>query len=187
MDLNQEKEMVFRAQRDPEAFGLLFDKYYQEIYGYILKRTINVQLTEDIVSETFFKALNNLKKFKWQAVPFSSWLYRIAINELNDHFRVSQKTSLSLNELQENSGFDIQSESNLEIELMEKQNELEKHQSFIQMHKKVKELPDIYQEVIALKYFEKKKISEIAEILNKKEGTIKSLLSRGIDKLKELM
>lgn len=187
MDLTQEKELVLKAQRDPEAFGLLFDKYYPQIYGYILKRTINVQLTEDIVSETFFKALNNLKKFKWQAVPFSSWLYRIATNELNDHYRGSQKTSFSLNELQEKSGFDIESESNLEAELIEKQNDLEKHEAFIKMHNKIKELPEVYQEVIVLKYFEKKKIIEIAEILNKKEGTVKSLLSRGIDQLKELM
>jgi len=55
------------------------------------------------------------------------------------------------------------------------------------LHKKISELPFIYQEVIALKFFEKKKIREMVKILGKKEGTIKSLLHRGVEKLREKM
>jgi RNA polymerase sigma-70 factor (ECF subfamily) len=48
-------------------------------------------------------------------------------------------------------------------------------------------LPDKYRQVIALRYFEELSIREIADILHKKEGTIKSLLSRGLEKLKKMI
>ncbi len=63
--------------------------------------------------------------------------------------------------------------------------ELEKHKQFLSVQKALKELLLKYQEVISLKYFENLKIKEISIVLNKKEGTIKSLLSRGISQLKE--
>lgn len=55
------------------------------------------------------------------------------------------------------------------------------------IQEKIFKLPVKYQEVIVLRFFEKKKIKEIAEILGKKQGTIKSLLHRGLEKLKNLI
>lgn len=63
--------------------------------------------------------------------------------------------------------------------------ELSKHRQFMEISVKLKELPGRYQEVICLRYFEGKSNKEIGEILNKKEGTVKSLLSRGLDKLRK--
>ena len=57
----------------------------------------------------------------------------------------------------------------------------------MKIQEKISQLPIRYQEVITLRFFEKKKIKEIAEILGKKEGTIKSLLHRGLEKLKNLV
>ena len=65
--------------------------------------------------------------------------------------------------------------------------ELQQHENFVLMQQKIKLLPLNYQEVIVLRYFEQKTIKEIALIKNKKEGTVKSLLSRGIEKLKTLV
>jgi RNA polymerase sigma-70 factor (ECF subfamily) len=64
--------------------------------------------------------------------------------------------------------------------------ELERYKDYLKIQASLRKLPAKYQEVIALKYFEEKKIREIGVILNKKEGTVKSLLSRGLEQLKNL-
>jgi RNA polymerase sigma-70 factor (ECF subfamily) len=78
MNVEQERELVERAKSNREAFGELYDQYYSRIFGYVLKRTANIEVAEDVTSEVFFKALKNLRQFRWRGVPFSSWLYRIA-------------------------------------------------------------------------------------------------------------
>lgn len=65
--------------------------------------------------------------------------------------------------------------------------EVKHHGEFLKVQKYLAQLDIRYQEVLSLRYFEKKSIIEIAEILGKKEGTVKSLLSRGIEKLRILM
>jgi DNA-directed RNA polymerase specialized sigma subunit, sigma24 homolog len=70
MDLSEEKELVERARRDPEVFGELYDRYYSQIFGYVLKRVANIEIAQDITSEVFFKALKNLGQFKWRNISF---------------------------------------------------------------------------------------------------------------------
>jgi RNA polymerase sigma-70 factor (ECF subfamily) len=185
MDLREEKELVRQAQKSPDAFATLYDQYYPRILGYILRRTANLEAAQDITSETFLKAFGKLWQFRWRNVSFSSWLYKIASNEINQYFRKAEyKRSISLEELQEQ-GFELLSPCDPESELIEAQEKLKQHQDFLEIQKEITKLPDKYQEVIALRFFEKKQINEIAEILGKREGTIKSLLHRAIEKLRE--
>ena len=175
MDLKKEKELIKKAQKDPEVFGQIYDKYYYKILGYILKRVADLEIAQDITSETFLKALQKLWQFRWRNIPFSAWLYRIANNEIANYFRKNKQKLTSLKKI---------SESVVAYNPKEK---LERHQDFLILQQKILKLPIKYQEVIALRFFEKKRIKEIAEILGKKEGTIKSLLHRGLKKLKKLM
>jgi RNA polymerase sigma-70 factor (ECF subfamily) len=185
MDLGEEQELVKQAQKAPEAFAKLYDQYYPKIFGYILRRTANLEAAQDITSETFFKALKKLWQFQWRNISFSPWLYRIATNEVNQYFRKAEyKKSISLEELQEQ-GFELISSHDPESELIEAQEKLEQHQDFLEIQRKIVRLPAKYQEVITLRFFEKKQLNEIAEILRKKEGTIKSLLHRAVEKLRE--
>jgi RNA polymerase sigma-70 factor (ECF subfamily) len=185
MDLSEEKELVRQAQKAPDAFAELYDMYYPKIFGYVLRRSANLEAAKDITSETFLKALNKLWQFRWRNVSFSSWLYKIATNEVNQYFRkVEYKKSVSLEELQEQ-GFELISPHDPESELIEAQEKLKQYQDFLEIQVKIAQLPAKYQEVIALRFFEKKQIKEIAEILGKKEGTIKSLLHRAVEKLRE--
>jgi len=182
-DIN-EKELIKMAQRDPEVFGNLYDRYYPQIFGYILKRTANLETTQDITSETFLKALKNIWQFRWQGLPFSSWLYRIATNEITNYFRKNGKIkTVSLQETSELKS----SLNNPHEEYLMAEEELEKNQNFLFVKNKILALSSEYQEVITLKFFEKKQIKEIAEILNKKTGTVKSLLSRGLEKLRTMV
>jgi len=182
MDLQAEKELVQKAKKDPDVFGQLYDKYYPQIFGYILKRVANLEIAQDVTSETFFKALKKLWQFRWKNVPFSCWLYRIANNEIANYFRKNKKRTIPLENIPEPIGV-----SNPETEVFETEKELEKHQDFLLLHKKISTLSVKYQEVITLRFFEKKKIKEVAEILSKKEGTIKSQLHRALKELKKLM
>jgi len=185
MDLNEEKELVRQAQKAPDAFAKLYDQYYPKIFGYVLRRTANLEAAQDITSETFLKALRKLWQFHWRNISFSPWLYKIATNEVNQYFRKAEyKKSVSLEELQEQ-GFELISPRDPESELIEAQEKLKQHQDFMEIQRKIVRLPAKYQEVIALRFFEKKQINEIAEILGKKEGTIKSLLHRAVEKLRE--
>ncbi|MBU2575818.1 hypothetical protein KKF64_01905 [Patescibacteria group bacterium] len=96
MEKSEEKQLIKRAKKDPQAFGAIFEEYYEPIFGYVLKRTGHVHSAQDIVSETFFKALDRLWQFKWQNVSISSWLYRIATNEVNQYYRKRTKDVLKL-------------------------------------------------------------------------------------------
>jgi len=185
MDLSEEKELVRQAQKAPDAFAKLYDQYYPKIFGYVLRRTANLEAAQDVTSETFFNALRKLWQFRWRNVSFSSWLYKIATNEINQYFRKAEyKKSLSLEELQEQ-GFEPISTDDPESELIEAQEQLKQYQDFLEIRVKIVRLPAKYQEVIALRFFEQKQIKEIAEILGKKEGTIKSLLHRAMEQLRE--
>jgi len=183
MKLNEEKETIKRAQKDPEVFAELYDQYYSKIFGYVLKRTANLEIAQDVVSETFFKALKKLWQFHWRNISFSSWLYKIATNEINQYFRKGKYKSASLDKLKE-LGFELVSLHNPEIEIIEAQETLKKHQDFIVCQNKISQLDIKYQEVITLRFFEQKQIKEIGEVLGKSEGTIKSLLHRGLEKLR---
>jgi RNA polymerase sigma-70 factor (ECF subfamily) len=185
MDLSEEKKLVRQAQKDPNAFAELYDQYYPKIFGYVLRRTGDLETAQDITSETFLKALQKLWQFRWRNISFSPWLYKIATNEINQYFRKAQyKKSISLEELEEQ-GFELVSSHDPESELIKAQEELKQYQDFREIQEKITRLPVKYQEVIALRFFEKKQIKEIAEILGKKEGTIKSLLHRAVEKLRE--
>ena len=185
MDLSEERELVRQAQKSPDAFAQLYDQYYPRIFGYVLRRSANLEAAQDITSETFLKALGKLWQFRWRSVSFSSWLYKIATNEINQYFRKAEyKKSISLEELHEQ-GFEPVSPHDPESEVIEAEEKLAQHQEFLEIQNKITRLPDKYQEVIALRFFEKKQINEIAEILGKREGTIKSLLHRAVEKLRE--
>ena len=186
MEINQEKELIRQAREDPAVFALIYEEYYPKIFGYVLKRTANVEVAQDLTAETFFKALRKLWQFRWQGVPFSAWLYRIATNEMNQYFRRGKIAPASLDELLRQ-GLEPASWSSPETEAIKAQDELERHRGYIACQEALSRLDIKYQEVISLRFFEKKQMKEIGDILGKPEGTIKSLLHRGLEKLRREM
>ncbi len=186
MTENSEEQLLLeKIQKNPKVFGVLFDQYYNKIFGYSLRRTTNYDLAKDITAETFFKAFFKIKEFKWRGISISSWLFKIATNEINYFYRKQKYSPRSLELLLDNDEFDIANRESFEEERERIQEELSDHDDFIMVQKKLEKLPAKYQDVIALKYFEEKSIKEISEILGKKEGTVKSLISRGLQKLRE--
>jgi len=183
VEMLRDKTLVERAKTDPEAFGLIFDLYYPKILGYALKRVGEASAAEDITSETFVKALRGLWRYRWRGIPFSAWLYRIAGNEINMYLR-KQKRSFTSLEIMIDAGFDRADNSAAEErEALEAL--LAEDEQMLKVMNALRTLPPHYQEVIALRYMEGKELQEISHIINKKDGTVRSLLSRGISMLKE--
>ncbi len=182
---DEERLLLEKIRIDPNEFGVLFDIYYSKIFGYTLRRTLNYDLSGDIAAETFLNAFLKIKDFKWKNISISSWLFRIATNEINYYYRKQKYSPRSLDLLLDRGEFDIVNPVSFEEERAGMEEELKNYDDFILIQKKLEKLPVKYQEVIALRYFEEKSIKEISEIINKKEGTIKSLISRGLQKLKD--
>jgi RNA polymerase sigma-70 factor, ECF subfamily len=180
-----EEQLLKEIESDPERFGELYEAFQGKIFGYVYRRTTDYEVARDITAETFLNAYVNIGRFKWNNISLLYWLYKIATNELNKYFNSRKYKPHSLCRIQEEYGIDITDNSNAETESIKLQDELERHQDFIRMNDSVRKLDTKYQDVISLRFFEQKSIKEIALILDKKEGTVKSLLSRGIDKLKE--
>ena len=178
-----ETDLLNRIKNNPDDFSELFKLYYKPIFGYILRRTGNFDDTADIASDTFFKAFRHLNNFSYQGISVKVWLYRIATNEINMYFRHKQKH----NTIFERVDFENKSMFNnlLLDDKKELAMELQKHEQFLMVLDVLKTLPIKYQEIISLRYFEGKDNKEIAEVLNINEGTLKSLLSRGLEKLRE--
>ncbi len=181
-DLQLEEELVRKAQHSRQAFGELYRRYYAGIFGYTLNRVADVQLALDITSATFFKALNRIQRFRWRDIPFSAWLYRIATNEINDYYRKKKHPLISLE-----SNPHCMEIANPSDEITEAEEEMSRREEFLRLHKTLTGLPLKYQEVISLRFFEKKSIKDISQILGKKEGTVKSLLHRGLEQLRAHM
>jgi RNA polymerase sigma-70 factor, ECF subfamily len=176
-----EAALIERIKRDPSAFGVIFDTHYSKILSYALKRVGDAEVAEDIVAQTFLKAFRHIGRYRFEGTPISSWLYRIAGNEVKMYFRKPRR-QLSLESLREE-GFDVP-EIISERELL---NDLVlKDQEFTQVMGLLRTLPHRQQEAIVLRYIEEKEMAEIALIMRCKEVTVRSFLSRGFSRLRAL-
>jgi RNA polymerase sigma factor (sigma-70 family) len=182
MDLSEEKQIIEKAQADPEAFGLLYERFYHPIFNYILRKTADIEQTKDLTSQTFFKALKGLGKFRWQNISISSWFYRIATNEVNSFYRQKKVVQIGLDKIPE-----IVSKTGTDDDLKAAEDELSSQKDFLALHQSISKLSQDYRTVISLRFFEKKKISEISEITGKPEGTIKSQIHRALEELETLI
>lgn len=177
-----DRQLIEWAKTDPEAFGVLFDRYYSVVLNYIARRTNDAALAHDLASETFYKAFKNIRSFQWRGIPFSAWLYRIASNEIAAYYRGTSRLE-SLERIAELRGFDPASDEDLEAELIEAQDALARHDLYQSCIAALDTLPLKYQEVVALRFFEDKSIAEISQILGRSKGTVKSQLHRGLRRL----
>jgi RNA polymerase sigma-70 factor (ECF subfamily) len=187
MNAKHEKALIEECRSNPKAFGEVFDLWYKPIFTYAFHRTANYDAAKDIAAETFLKAFLKIGSFQWRGIRLSSWLYRIATNELNQYYRSNKYQPQSLHELLENPGTEalLRTETDTEREMIEQ--ELKAFDDYNLIRQNMLKLDIKYQEVIALRYFEQKTNPEISEILGKNEGTVKSLLSRGLEKLRNML
>ncbi|MFH2143198.1 MAG: sigma-70 family RNA polymerase sigma factor [Bacteroidota bacterium] len=169
-EIKSESIILAEAKIDIKAFAPLYDKYYIRIFRFVFNRVETENIAADITSQVFYKAIKSLRKYEDRGLPYCSYLYRIARNEINmearaNHIKlvVNAKTS--------------------DLENIADEIEGSKEELFTQLHFLLETLNDADLELIEMKYFEKRPYREIAEILNENESNLKVKVHRIIQKL----
>ena len=170
--LLNEKNIVEAAKKDLKHFETLYNKYHEQIFRYVYQRTDAIDLAHDITSQVFLKAMNKLHQYQYKGVPFSSWLYRIAMSEVYQYFK-DKKAERTVN-------FETDKMKDL-IDEIDVNNTESKLKSLLE---KIAELPDDELELIELRYFEQRPFKEVSELLNISESNAKVKVHRIIKKLK---
>ncbi|MFZ3071272.1 MAG: sigma-70 family RNA polymerase sigma factor [Anaerolineaceae bacterium] len=175
--IDDEVELINQAKKDPEAFGVLYERYVERIYNYIYFRTGSTHDAEDLTSKVFFRALQNIGHYRHMGLPFSAWLYRIAHNLVANYHREKSKVNeISIDQL---------ALPNLPTRLAAPETSALQNQEMDYLMMVINDMPRQKRELIILKFVEKLSNAEIAEIFNKSEGAIKSLYHRTLLELRE--
>jgi RNA polymerase sigma-70 factor (ECF subfamily) len=175
-EITAEYEVVRQAMKNPARFQVLYDRYFARIFHFIYRKIDDEQITADLTSQTFLKALGNLKKYTFRGVPFSAWLYRIAANEVNRHYRnTRQKMVFSIDEEE----FDLLLGQHTEEEAEEMNAEF--------VISQMRKMNETEIEVLELRFFENKSFAEIAYIIDISEANAKMRTYRAMEKLRKLI
>lgn len=172
-EIAAEQQIIEASKKDVQAFGAIYDYYFEGIFEFIYRRTDDEELADDLCSQTFVKALEHLKKYEFRGLPFSAWLYRIATNEVNRHF----------NKKNRNRVFSLEEER--VKELMETDDEGFSEEQITQLKTILNDLPTATMEILELRFFEGLGFKEIAFVLNIGESGAKMRLYRAVEKLRE--
>lgn len=172
---DSEVELVERAKRDGEAFGLLYEKYVDRIYAYIFYRTGDHHEAEDLTARVFYRALARIADFDQRGAPFVAWLYRIAHNLVaNWHRDRARRGQVSLE------GLVLLPSSEEPPPQTALRNEEE-----AELLSGIRRLPSDRQQVLILKFVEGLTNKQIGGILERSEGAIKSLYHRTLIELRQ--
>jgi RNA polymerase sigma-70 factor, ECF subfamily len=171
-EIRKEQDLIEKSKKNPRAFGEIYEKYFDQIFNYILRQIGDDELAGDLCSQTFVNALNNLSRYEFRGFPFSAWLYKIAGNEVNKHYRKHKgKIIFSIEELKVR-------------ELMEQSDDDWDEELINRLIQYMNELPTEMVQVLELRFFENKDFKEIAFILDMTESGAKMRTYRALDKLR---
>ena len=168
----QEWAEIQAAQRDPAKFRPLYDRYFESIFRFVFRRTADEELTGDLCSQVFLKAMQKLDTYQFKGVPFSSWLFRIAANEVAQHYRQNQKNRVV---------------SADDADLSDMMEEMEEDDNEAHLHNLTKVLDTLEGkdlQLIEMRFFEQRPFKEIAEILDMTESNAKVKTYRILERLK---
>ncbi len=174
--LDGEKSIIERAVKgESSAFGLLYDHYQPQIYRFVYVKVSRREEAEDLTHQVFTQAWQNIQNYKDFGFPFSSWLYRIARNEIIDFYR-GRRQNVAIDDV-DPEFFAVQSEGpatvdqNLEIQ---------------RVLASLRTLKAEYQDVIIMRFIEELSLKEVAAALEKSEGAIKLIQHRALKELQKL-
>lgn len=170
-------QLIGLAAVHPAAFGELYERYVDRIYSYIYHRVGNSLDAEDLTARTFQRALQHIARYVDRGAPFSAWLYRIAHNLVaNWHRDQSRRKIISLDDL-----------------VLTSPGRADPHRRAIvredveEVRRAVGQLSPDRQALLVLKHSEHLSNAEIAEILGRTEGAIKSLYRRTLISLRRIL
>jgi len=170
-----EEALIERAKRDADAFGALYERYVDRIYNYIYYRTSDVHEAEDLTARVFYRALGRIEEYDQRGAPFAAWLYRIAHNLVANWYRDrGRRKYVRLDDL---------------VTLAEKglgpHHQAEQNEEAQALLKVIGRLPAERQQLLILKFVDGLSNADIAKIMNRSEGAIKSLYHRTLIALRD--
>ena len=173
--LDGEEKLIQDAVKegDSSAFGRLYDHYQPMIYRFVFIKIGRREEAEDITHQVFLRAWQNIRNYRHRGNPFGSWLYRIARNQVIDHYR-SRRDEASLDSLDTDGAVFQVSQPNLSARL-----DMERVMTALRTLK-----PD-YQDVVIFRFIEDLSIKEVAGAIQKTEGAVKLMQHRAIEELKK--
>ena len=162
--------LVARAQEgDRDALEELYLLHFDRIYSYLHMTVGNRHDAEDLTTQTFLRMLESIKRFRWQSSPFSAWLFRIAHNLAMDHFRASRRWQPEEDVPEPEPDESTSAEAGA-LEVIGRRSMLDL----------IEDLSHEQQQVLTLKFVFNLPNGEVATILGKTEGAIKSLQHRAL-------
>ncbi len=158
----------------------IYEKYFDSIFSYVLKRVNNVETAEDITSTVFMKVLRSLKHYKAEKASVKTWIYAITGNEVINFYR-KKKISLGLDKYSH-----LLKSADVLVEIQEKQNEFEKKAALSEALKVMDEQLTVEEkDILMAVYFDKISYRDLAEITGIKEATLRSKVHRSLKKIKK--
>ncbi len=173
--IEEEWLLVQAVQKNPARFSTLYTRYYEQIFRFIYQRTADEEVTGDLASQTFLKSFEKIGTYSHRGVPFSAWLYTIALNEVNQFFRKSNKNRVVTLEdnYVNNLKYEFDNKEELEINIA-------------MLGKVIQKLKPDEITLIELRYFEERPFKEVGDILGITETNAKVKVHRLIQKMKDL-
>ena len=164
----EEDRLVERAKTDADAFGTLYDRYVTRIYRYVYSRVHDRETAEDLTSEVFCKALGAIGRYRPSGRPYSAWLFRIAINAVNDHYRAWHPTQ------------DLDTAIKVADPQRPVADQVAESAEAARAWAAIDDLSPHQRAALTLKLGEDMMLAQIGEIMGKSEGAVKLLVHRGM-------
>lgn len=174
-ELQAEWKEVQAAQQNPAHFRGLYNRYYQPIFRFVFTRVLDQEQTADLTAQVFLKAMQHISKYSYKGVPFSAWLYRIALNEINQFFRQNNRRPIvSLEDHHTNDlAQEMDDKAGFEINLQ-------------QLKTVIQQLDPDELIMVELRFFEKRSFKEIGDIIEITENNAKVKMYRLLQKMKKM-
>jgi len=170
-----DKKIIISMKRgDIHSFSFVYDEFFDEIYRFIYFKVLNDDKAADFAADVFMKLASYVRKEKGDIKNVRAMLYRIARNMIIDNSRKKKEEYI------EDLGFEVADKKNPSLDDV-----IADTQDVEKVKKAISELPESYREVLIMKFIEELSNSEIAKILEKKEGAVRTLISRAIGRLKK--
>jgi RNA polymerase sigma-70 factor (ECF subfamily) len=174
--VRDEPSLIRRAQQHDEmALTQLYEENFDRIYRYIVLKIGDRTEAEDMTQQVFLNVLKSISSYKWKGMPFTSWLYRIAHNQIVDYLRKkSKRTIVPLDESMPSVGGDPEHLAVRKVQIEE-------------LAIAAKKLTPAQQEVISLRFAAELSVAEVAEVMGKSEGAVKALQHSAIVALRKVL
>ncbi len=169
------RSLVERVQAgETEAFGLIYDRYFDAVFRFVYFRVGNRQLAEDLTADTFLRALGRIASFSWQGRDLGAWLVTIARNLVADHFKSGRcRLEVTTGDVIDTGRDDRAPDGSPESAVVE-------HITNVELLKAVKQLNPEQRECVVLRFLQGLSVAETARVMGKNDGAIKALQYRAV-------